>query len=209
MKLKIISLIIITTLALSACANATPAAPTPDIQLAYTSAAKTVVAEFTLTAAAMPPTPEPSPTQEPPTLEPTATQGIILPVVTNASGVAVTVTVTQILCDAMSFDPLTVDVDVPDGTTMSPGQEFVKTWKIKNSGSCVWGAGYGLVFSYGDKMAGVAQPIAGVVEIGQEVEVKVSFKAPDKAGEYLSAWQMANAKGVPFGKPVYVKILVK
>lgn len=212
MKLKILSLTIMAALVLSACGASTPPAPTPDVQLAYTSAAQTVVAEFTLTAAAFTPTPEPLPTEEPTqaaTEAPTATQAIVLPVVTNASGASVTVTPTVILCDLMNFDPLSVDVNIPDDTTMTPGQEFVKTWKIKNTGSCVWGAGYGLIYAYGERMSGVAQPLAGVVEIGQEVEVSVSFKAPDKAGQYTSAWQMANSKGIPFGKVVYVKILVK
>ncbi len=209
-KLTIFSLTIITALILSACGAGTPAAPTPDVAALSTSAAQTVVAEITLTAASFTSTPEPLPSETPTLEPPTPTEGVVLPVVTNASGVAVTVTPTQILCDDMSFDAATVDVNIPDGTTMTPGQEFVKTWKVKNTGSCVWGAGYGLVYAnYTDRMSGVAQPLAGVVEIGQEVEVSVSFKAPDKAGEYLSAWQMANSKGIPFGKPVYVKILVK
>ncbi len=208
-KLTILSLTVIAALVLGACGAGTPAAPTPDVAALSTSAAQTVVAEITLTAASFTSTPEPLPS-ETPTLEPTATEGAVLPVVTDASGASVTVTPTKVLCDDMSFDPVTVDVNIPDGTTMTPGQEFVKTWKIKNTGSCVWGAGYGLVYAnYSNRMAGVPQPLAGVVEIGQEVEVSVSFKAPDKAGEYLSAWQMANAKGIPFGKPVYVKILVK
>lgn len=210
MKLKILSLTIMAALVLSACGASTPPAPTPDVQLAYTSAAQTVVAEFTLTAASFTSTPEPLPSETPTLEPPTPTEGVVLPVVTDASGVAVTVTPTKVLCDDMSFDLATVDVNIPDGTTMTPGQEFVKTWKVKNIGSCVWGAGYGLMYAkYTYQMSGVPQPLAGVVEIGQEVEVSVSFKAPDKAGEYLSAWQMANAQGIPFGKVVYVKILVK
>lgn len=210
MKLKILSLTIMAALVLSACGASTPPVPTPDVQLAYTSAAQTVVAEFTLTAASFTSTPEPLPSETPTLEPPTPTEGVVLPVVTDASGVAVTVTPTKVLCDDMSFDLATVDVNIPDGTTMTPGQEFVKTWKVKNIGSCVWGAGYGLMYAkYTYQMSGVPQPLAGVVEIGQEVEVSVSFKAPDKAGEYLSAWQMANAQGIPFGKVVYVKILVK
>ena len=209
-KLTIFSLTIITALILSACGAGTPAAPTPDVAALSTSAAQTVVAEITLTAASFTSTPEPLPSETPTLEPPTPTEGVVLPVVTDASGVAVTVTPTKVLCDDMSFDLATVDVNIPDGTTMTPGQEFVKTWKVKNIGSCVWGAGYGLMYAkYTYQMSGVPQPLAGVVEIGQEVEVSVSFKAPDKAGEYLSAWQMANAQGIPFGKVVYVKILVK
>ena len=57
-------------------------------------------------------------------------------------------------------------------------------------------------------MGGVPVPI-GLVEVGQEVEVSVNFKAPDQIGEYTSAWQMANAKGITFGKAIFVKIIVK
>jgi next-to-BRCA1 protein 1 len=103
-----------------------------------------------------------------------------------------------------------VDVNIPDNSEMTPGQEFVKTWKVKNDGSCAWGAGYGLIYAgYSDRMSGQPQPSSGVVAVGQELELSVQFKAPTKVGEYVSAWQMANDKGIPFGKPVYVKIVVK
>jgi hypothetical protein len=120
-----------------------------------------------------------------------------------------TITPTAFLCNIMDFDPNTVTVTTPDDTVMLSGQEFVKTWKIKNTGSCVWDTGYGLVFGYGEHMHGLAQPLEGIVEAGQEVEVSVTFTAPNKPGEYTSAWQMADASGNPFGKPIYVKILVK
>ena len=208
MKLKVFSIVSVAALLLGACGTATTAAPTPDIALAYTSAVQTVVAEITLTAAAFTATNTPLPTDTPiPPTETLATQVII---VTDVNGVPVEISPTPILCDSMTFDILTVDVNTPDGTQMTANQEFIKTWKVKNNGSCVWGAGYGLIYAgYSDRMSGQPQPIAGVVAIGQEVEVSVSFKAPSKAGEYVSAWQMANDKGIPFGKPLYVKILVK
>ncbi len=211
MKLKFLSLVSLAALILSACGSATPAAPTPDVNVLSTAAAQTVIAEITLTAAAFSPTPAntetPAPTFTPLPTETLATPGIILTDAT--SGLPVLATFTPLPCDSMSFDPLTVDVNIPDGTEVAPNQEFVKTWKVRNTGSCVWGAGYGLIYSYGDRMSGQPQPLAGVVAIGQEVEVSVSLKAPAKAGEYVSAWIMANARSFSFGKPLYVKIIVK
>jgi hypothetical protein len=58
-------------------------------------------------------------------------------------------------------------------------------------------------------MSGQPQPLNGVVGPGQEVELSVQFKAPTKVGDYVSAWQLANANGKPFPKVVFVKIVVK
>ena len=43
---------------------------------------------------------------------------------------------------------------IPDGTIMSPGQVFTKTWKITNSGTCPWNTSWKLVYSSGDILGG-------------------------------------------------------
>ena len=200
-KHLLISLIIIFV---AACAPATPIEPTPDVNAIRTSAAYTVVAEITITAAAFTPTAQPpteTPTSEPATA--TATDGFTTDPTQAALGTPAA------LCDDYSFDPITVDVTIPDGTPMTANQEFVKTWKIKNTGNCTWGDGYGLVYSYGERMSGDPVTLSAVVLPGQEVEISVNFKAPSKIGVYTSAWQMANANGITFGKAVFVKIVVQ
>jgi hypothetical protein len=204
MKTKLPIIAITGMLILAACAPATPVQPTPDLFAIRTSAANTVVAEFTLNAESFTSTPLPpteTPIPETPTLTPTV--GLETDLTQIALG-----TPGQ-LCDNLSFDSATVDVTILDGTPMTPGQKFVKTWKIKNTGYCSWGDGYGLVFSYGEKMNGQPVPLGTVVQGEQEVEISVNFTAPTKLGEYTSAWQMTNAKGVTFGKAVFVKIIVK
>lgn len=209
MKTKL-SAIILLAITLAACAPATTPAPTPNTALIATSAAQTVIANFTLTAVSWTPTLSPTPA-------PTDT-----PMPQSTSTVATTIAPTQpglpgatqaALCDRYSWDNTTVDVNIPDNTQMTPGQDFVKTWKIKNVGTCTWGAGYAIIFSYGNKMSGVPQPINSVVAPGQEIEISVQFKAPTQIGEYVSAWTLANPKGIPFfgneNKPLYVKIVVK
>lgn len=206
MKTKlIITAILITTLVAACGSSSTPTQePTPDVAAVRTSAVSTAFSELTLTAAAFTPTTSPLPTNTPiPEVTNTAT---VAPVaqVTNAQGTSVS------LCDSLSIDPATVDVNVPDDTTMSPGQDFVKTWKVKNNGSCPWGSGYKLVYAgYADDMDGQFQPLAEVIQPGEEVEISVQFKAPDKTGEYVSAWQMENPTGVTFPEAIYVKIVVQ
>jgi len=205
MKTRMVIFVLVTAALLAACAPATPIEPTPDVLAIRTSAANTVVAEFTLTAAFLPTvTPLPpteTPTQAPPTETPTITFA------TDPTQIALG-TPGQ-LCDDVSFDPATVDVTILDGTAMTPGQEFVKTWKIKNTGNCAWGDGYSLTYSYGERMDGQPVPLGAVVQVDQEVDISVTFKAPTAIGEYTSAWQMTNATGVTFGKAVFVKIIVQ
>ena len=212
MKTKFLITILIGLFLLSACAPGIPPNPTQDIKFVETSAAQTVIANFTLTATAWTATPLPAVTDTPvptdtPTLE--SVNGTVAP--TLPGGTPGTSTA---LCDYFTWDNTTVDVNIPDGSTMTPGQQFVKTWKIKNSGICTWGAGYKIVYAgYANQMAGVPQPITGVIGPGQEVEISVQFTAPAKVGEYVSAWTLSNATGRLFfgsgAKPLYVKIVVK
>jgi hypothetical protein len=202
MKIKLFLTIALVTLLVAACGStSTPAAePTPDVAAVRTSAASTVVAQFTLTAAAFTPTASLPTETLPPEVTSTVTTAPVAQM-TNAQGTTVS------LCDSLEF---VSDVNIPDGTIMSPGQDFVKTWKIKNNGSCPWGAGYKLVYAdYTDDMDGQFQTLTTVVQPNQEVDVSVQFTAPDAAGEYLSAWQMQNPAGVTFPEIIFVKILVQ
>lgn len=209
MKLKLVVATLLIAVLIGACGASPTQAPepTPDVAAVRTSAASTVVSQFTLTAAAFTATLPPPPTQTSlPEATATATEPPVAQV-TNAQGTTIA------LCDKYAWDVSTVDVNVPDNTVMSPGQEFVKTWKIKNTGACPWGEGYKLIYSYGDKMSGAAQALTAAIAPGEEVEVSVAFKAPDLAGSYQSFWTLQNPKGIAFqgndGKVLYVLITVQ
>jgi hypothetical protein len=102
------------------------------------------------------------------------------------------------------------DVNIPDGTIMTPGQDFIKTWRIKNNGSCTWSTTYEPTYGgYTVKMDGVPVAINQTVPAGMQVEVSVQFKAPPTPGEYVSYWRMKDAQGYPFGEFFYVKIIVE
>ena len=179
---------------LSACGpEPTPPPPTPDLDAFATQVAATVLAQVEKTAAAYTPpatnTPEASPTPTQP--EMTATPEA---------------TATPVQCDNAQY---VSDVTVPDNTQMTPGQKFVKTWQIKNTGTCTWSTGYTLVYSHGEKMNGKAVALTGDVLPGATTEVTVNLTAPSKAGSYAGAWRMANAKGYPFGTWYTVVITVK
>jgi len=198
MNLKMISLILASALVLMSCGPSAPVEPTLDTDAIRTSAAQTVEAELTQTMAAKP---SPTATEEPatqatePAEEATATEAPL-----------VEVTPTDLSCDDAVW---VADVTVPDGSEMTPGQDFVKTWKIRNTGSCTWSASYSIIHGYDEKMNGVPDPISTAVAPGEEIEISVRFTAPTAAGEYRSYWRMANASGQPFGEFFFLSIIVR
>lgn len=189
-------LLTVTALLLSACgAQSTPVPqePTPDLNAFATQVAGQVIAQITQTAAAYtpPPTDTPAATATPeqsPTPEATATPS------------------KPAACDDAGY---VSDVTVADGTQMTTGQQFTKTWKIKNTGTCTWAANYNLVFGYGEKMGGQPVALGAEVKPGETVDISVNLTAPTKAGNYAGAWRMANANGYPFGEFFTIVITVK
>jgi Ig-like domain from next to BRCA1 gene len=215
MKTKLFIIAWIGTLLLISCAPLKPSAPTPDVAFIKTAAAQTVIANFTLTATWRAPTSTPQALNTP-TLASTFTITPTLVPTQSAHPGATQI----VLCDEYSWDDTTVDVNVPDNTQMTAGQTFVKTWLIKNSGSCTWGAGYKIVYAgYTTQMSGQPQPITLPVDPGQGIQISVQFIAPAQAGSYVSAWTLANAGGQSFfgsniqgtfhAKPLIVKIVVQ
>jgi photosystem II stability/assembly factor-like uncharacterized protein len=115
-------------------------------------------------------------------------------------------------CDRATF---VSDVTVQDGTTFAPGAAFTKTWRLKNTGSCIWTTAYKLVYYSGEQMSApttVNLPWGAVHD--QTVDISVNMVAPSFAGEYRGFWILANAGGKLFGiganasDPIWVEINV-
>ena len=52
------------------------------------------------------------------------------------------------------------DVTIPDGTVLSPGRTFGKTWRLKNTGTTTWSSGYQLAFVGGDQLPRIPRTAA-------------------------------------------------
>jgi hypothetical protein len=100
------------------------------------------------------------------------------------------------------------DVTIPDGTVLTPGETFVKKWTLKNTGFCMWRAGYALKFFQGDSMSGEGTEIGRAIASGDNVNMSVTLTAPTTEGTYTGYWIMADDFGYSFGMPVYVQITV-
>jgi len=109
-------------------------------------------------------------------------------------------------CDSMTY---VADLTIPDGTRMDPKQDFDKTWRIQNTGTCTWDNSYKFVFVQGDQMGGSGQKISGSVAPGQTYDITIDQTAPSNPGSYTGFWQMVNGQGAAFGARIWVKIEVK
>ncbi|MBN1179341.1 MAG: hypothetical protein JXD18_09025 [Anaerolineae bacterium] len=100
------------------------------------------------------------------------------------------------------------DVTVPDDTQMAPGEAFVKTWRLRNTGTCAWEAGTRLAFISGDQMGGPDSRPAGVVAPDETIDIDVNLSAPQTPGTYRGDWRLEAPDGTRFGSSVYVRIVV-
>ncbi len=199
--------LILTTFALllTACKQEVSAIPT--------AAAESVSAEAIFTAAAMTafaqiPTATLVPT-ETATPVPTAT---VAPTITPVDTVTPQNTATKQPSSLTAFGcydgAYVSDVTIPDGTLFDPGDIFIKTWEIKNTGGCAWEADFQLIFSSGDQMNGTDHVINTTVASGATGVFSVELVAPDTPGSYAGYWRLTNAEGTIFGEAVYVVITV-
>jgi hypothetical protein len=116
-------------------------------------------------------------------------------------------------CDWVAFIK---DVTIPDGTQLSAGEVFTKTWRLQNRGTCTWTPDYMLVYTSGDQMGSTtAVRLPGNVAPGQTVDVSVTLTAPAVNGYQRSYWMLRNPSGALFGsgnkanEAFYVEIKVK
>ncbi len=107
-------------------------------------------------------------------------------------------------------------LNIFDNAALDAGQSFAKIWRIKNTGTCVWSAGYALAFYSGEQMGGQASiPLPSVVQPGNTVEARLDLVAPLDQTSYTGNWVLQDAGGNDFGvgelgnQSISVTILVK
>jgi hypothetical protein len=126
-----------------------------------------------------------------------------------------TATATAVPTACTNSAALVADVTVPDGTQFAPNTGFIKTWRIKNTGTCTWDNRYRLIHHAGSLLGAISStlPLPGNVAPGQSIDLSLSLVSPAAEGSYQSDWLLQNPQGQPFGvgrssSPFWVKIVV-
>ena len=100
------------------------------------------------------------------------------------------------------------DKTIPDDTVVTPGALLVKTWTVRNTGSCNWTPDYSLVFDSGERMGGASPiPFGQTITPNGSFDVSVNLVAPQSPGTYQGFWKLANPRGDRFGT-LWITIVV-
>ena len=104
------------------------------------------------------------------------------------------------------------DITIPDGSPVSPGQTFTKTWRMLNNGTCLWDSGYTLVQVNPTGSLLLADPLEvplPQVAPGEEANISVQLTLSAQAvlgSEYRSQFQMRSPSGELFGSTPFVLV---
>ncbi len=185
-------------LALAGCAK-----PTEDPAVRITQIAATVQYQLTQSALLTP-----SPTA---TYTPTATATPQPPTPTlNVTVTPPTLTATRPVSNSGDNATYVADVTIPDGTVMTAGTKFTKTWTVKNSGTTTWTKEYQLIYLDGIMGTNNLQAVKLTQDVapGATIDISVDFTAPQTNGPYVSYWKMYNAAGYVFGDALNLQFSV-
>jgi hypothetical protein len=155
-------------------------------------------------AAALPPTAAPTTAVPPSPLPPTPIPPSPVPP-TPLPHTPVPPTLTPACVYSMGF---VADVTIPDNTIIQPGTGFVKTWRIRNNGTCAWPFGTNWAFDGGNQMGGPAAVPAPAAIPGQVVDVSVYLIAPAAPGTHTGYWTLRLPDGQSVRQRYYVRIVV-
>jgi uncharacterized protein YkwD len=213
-NLLLLTAILLITLAFYGCTGGQSTSPT-SVPVEQTATQRTVEATNTPTAELRnTSTPTATPVSETLTDEPTATAeptptSTPEPTTTTDSGAATpTEEPTQNPGEQATPDPkpdceeiaaFYGDVTVPDDTLFRQGEGFVKTWKVRNEGTCTWDSDYSLVFAGGAQMSGIAASPLPDAAPGDIVEISIDLTAPSRGGTYVGNWMFSDPYGEWFG----------
>jgi len=174
MSKKTISMLILMSIFLSACGGQTEAATETPTIVPATTAPPPPPATDTPTEVEIPVTGE-TPTLLPPT-----------PTEAPPNNPA----------DCLNRASFVADVTIPDNSSVPAGTAFTKTWRVQNTGTCIWWSGYTLTHYSQEALSAPASVSLPVTNPGETADLSLDLVAPSVAGSYQGNFVIKNPDGL-------------
>jgi uncharacterized protein YkwD len=88
------------------------------------------------------------------------------------------------------------DVTIPDNTPIVAGTPFTKTWRVSNTGTCIWASDYTLTYYSDERMSAPASVPLPLTYPGQNADISVDLVAPNSPGTRRANFVIKNPAGL-------------
>lgn len=88
------------------------------------------------------------------------------------------------------------DITIPDNSDVPAGTSFTKTWRVSNTGTCIWASDYTLSHYSDEPMNAPASVPLPVTYPGQTADLSVTLVAPNSLGKHQGNFVIKNPTGL-------------
>jgi uncharacterized protein YkwD len=88
------------------------------------------------------------------------------------------------------------DVTIPDFSNIASSSTFTKTWRVMNTGTCIWGPDYTLTHYSGEQMGAPTSIPLNVTFPNQTVDLSMDLAAPSAIGTHKGYFVIKNPAGL-------------
>jgi len=98
--------------------------------------------------------------------------------------------------DCTNSASFVIDVTIPDNSKVGAGTSFTKTWRVSNSGTCIWASDYTLTYYSEERMNAPASVPLAVTYPGQTADISINLMAPNSLGTHRGNFVIKNPAGL-------------
>jgi uncharacterized protein YkwD len=88
------------------------------------------------------------------------------------------------------------DVTIPDNSDITVGTTFRKTWRVSNTGTCIWASDYTLAHYSEERMNAPASVPLPLTYPGQTADISIDLTAPNSVGKHQGNFVIRNPAGL-------------
>lgn len=88
------------------------------------------------------------------------------------------------------------DVTIPDNSEIGAGTLFTKTWRVSNTGTCIWASDYILSHYSEEPMGAPASVPLPLTFPGQTADISINLVAPNSIGRHQGNFVIKNPAGL-------------